>query len=245
MSESGPGTSPMGVKNPPLTNEQVRLLDYLETEWILNGALPSTEKVRLHLLWATEAFIVEAYNHVTFRKALSARGITAPALSTEVNERGILTSRQIAAIRAIWDIHDRRSDKKKLDDLTISTQEWNGWKKDPVFADTINQLTESVFNDNLDEVYRSIVAQSRGGDISASKLILEMTGRWSPRQGEVDVGRIIQVFIESVSRHVSDSKVMEAIASDLMSITGTLGATVGEHAVKTSARKSIRGEIAS
>jgi hypothetical protein len=85
------------------------------------------------------------------------------------------------------------------------------------------------------------VDQARGGDISAAKLVLELTGRWSPKQGEVDVTRIIQVFIESVSRHVKDRDVVEAIASDLTAITGTLGATMGQQAIRN---KVVQGELA-
>lgn len=222
----------------PLTNEQMHYLNFLEQEWVLNGALPSFDKARSKLVWLTNGFVEGCYADGTFRNALTARGITPPPI--DATEQPILTRRQIAAIRAIYDPQDNRSDKRKLDDLKISTQEWNGWKKDPIFADALAKLTDSIFNDNLDEVYRAIVDQARGGDISASKLILEITGRWSPRQGDVDVARLVQVFIESVSRHVSDPHTLEAIASDLMSITGTLGASVGQHAL----RKSVRGELA-
>lgn len=235
------------VKSGALTNEQALFLNYCEQEWVLYGALPSFDKAAMRFGFTTPGFVQECWDSETFRKGLAARGITPPPSSNEPNYEGVLTGRQIAAIRAIYDVHDNRSDRKKLTDLNISTQEWNGWKKDPAFAKVIAQLTEALFEDNLDEVYRSIVDQARGGDISAAKLVLELTGKWSPKQGEVDVARIIQVFIESVSRHVRDPEVMRAIASDLTAITGTLGATVGTQAIKhhTVTGKTVRGEIAS
>lgn len=226
-------------------------MNYCETQWVLHGELPGFEKASFAFDWATPDFIQGCYDDETFRKGLVARGITPPPTSNEPHYEGVLTGRQVAAIRAIYDIHDNRSDRKKLQDLNISTQEWNGWKKDPTFAKVIAQLTEALFGDNIDEVYRAIVDQARGGDMSAAKLVLEITGRWSPRQGDVDVSRIVQVFIESVVRHVSDPSVIEAIASDLQAITGTLGATVGQRAVgnvvQSNAVQSqvVRGELAS
>jgi hypothetical protein len=226
----------------PLSDQQVLFLNYCEQQWVLHGALPSFDKASYAFDFASEDFIQKCWDSETFRKALLARGITPPPSTLEPQYEGVLTGRQIAAIRAVYDIHDNRSDRKKLQDLKVSTQEWNGWKKDPNFGKVIAQLTEALFSDNIDEVYRAIVDQARGGDMSAAKLVLEITGRWSPRQGDVDVARIVQVFIESVSRHVADISVIEAIASDLQAITGTLGATVGQSAVKSSV---IRGELAS
>lgn len=226
----------------PLTNEQVLFINYCEQQWVLHGALPGYEKASFSFDFATEEFIRECWNSETFRKGLLARGITPPPMDNEPHYEGVLTGRQIAGIRAIYDIHDARSDAKKLKDLGIKSQEWNGWKKDPTFLKVITQLTEALFEDNLDEVYRAIVDQARGGDISAARLVLEITGRWSPRQGDVDVARIVQVFIESVSRHVQDQDVINAIASDLIAITGTLGATTGSIAAR---QQTVRGELAS
>jgi hypothetical protein len=226
---------------PGLTNEQALFLNYCEQEWVVHGALPGIEKASFSFDFADKDFIAGCWNSETFRKALAARGITPPPIDNEPKYEGVLTGRQIAAIRAIYDVHDNRSDRKKLQDLNISSQEYNGWKKDPAFSRVITQLTEALFTDNLDEVYRAVVDQARGGDISAAKLVLELTGRWSPKQGEVDVTRIIQVFIESVSRHVKDRDVVEAIASDLTAITGTLGATMGQQAIRN---KVVQGELA-
>lgn len=228
----------------PLTNEQALFVNYCEQQWVLHGSLPGMEKASFAFDFADEDFIDGCWQSETFRKALLARGITPPPIDNEPKYEGVLTGRQIAAIRAIYDIHDNRSDRKKLQDLKISTQEWNGWKKDPTFAKVITQLTEALFTDNLDEVYRAIVDQARGGDMSAARLVLEITGRWSPRQGDVDVARIVQVFIESVGRHVKDPAVIDAIASDLLAITGTLGATMGQ-ARLVSASGTVKGELAS
>lgn len=228
----------------PLTDQQALFINYCEQQWVLHGTLPGAEKASFAFDFADGEFIEECWKNADFRKGLIGRGITPPPIDSEPRYDGVLTGRQIAAIRAIYDVHDNRSDRKKLQDLRISTQEWNGWKKDPTFNKVITQLTEALFTDNIDEVYRAIVDQARGGDMGAARLVLEITGRWSPRQGDVDVARIVQVFIESVGRHVKDPAVIESIASDLMAITGTLGATVGQSKV-LAASNTVRGEIAS
>lgn len=216
------------------------LLDYIAQEWLLHGRFPITDTLLQRFKLTTDTY-TKWLSTPRIVEYLVSVGIAVP----NIRPAGELTTLQIAALTTIFDINDRRSDAKKLADLSIDTKTYTNWKKDPTFQTAIKKLADTHFETNIDEVMRSVLDQSRGGDLGASKVVLEMTGRLS-RAGDVDVNRLITLFIESVSRHVADPIIMQKIAADLVMATGTVGLNkipVGSDTHRALEQNTIQGTV--
>lgn len=89
-----------------------------------------------------------------------------------------LSPLQYVTANMMLDMTDQRSEKKKLQDLGVSTQTYAMWKRDPVFNEYIMQRAELVLDDSLPDIHMALADKARMGDVSAIKFLYEMTGRY-------------------------------------------------------------------
>lgn len=200
-----------------LSEKQFDCINFIEQEWLINGAVPTGAKIAEKGL-ATEANYAIWIKDPLFRRNLLARGIT-------LEERhGVLTEQQLTAANVVLDLTDNRSLKKKLADLKVPSQLWESWLRDPGFQGYLRQRAENILGDNVHTAHLALLDRVKSGDTGAIRFYYEITGRYVPNRGDsVDVPGLLMRVIEIIQRHVSDSNEVTAIAEDLLTLASGVG----------------------
>lgn len=200
-----------------LNESEYELVTFIEQEYLLSGSIPSKE-ICLEKLSLSAKKYDALWKRDDFRTALMSRGISQKILDgTEHN--GVLTTKQMLAVNTLLDINDTRSDTKKLRDLGIPTQTYQGWQRDPAFRAYLHQRTELLFGDALTEANRALYDNVKRGDLGSMKQLWEMTGRWSSKPvAEMNIEWVLMKVIEVIQRHVTEPAQLSAIAADLSAV---------------------------
>ena len=200
------------------TNDQIDFINFCEQWWFTHGQLPTKDAVESMGLPANSWW--KYFGDADFRDSLLTRGISLKGLAgTGPNEprSQILTEEQLVVANTLLDMRDNRSQKKKLEQLGISTQKYQGWLRDPAYQNYIRTRGENALGDNQHEAHLALVERVRVGDISAIKYFNEITGRYVPsKDSNINISQILMMVIETIQRHVTDPDTQEAIAEDLL-----------------------------
>lgn len=212
----------------PLSQTEYEVLNYIEQEYMLSRFVPSAEVISERLGISLQK-IKSLWDRPDFKAGLTARGI-----DLRTNSNGVLTSDQLACANTLLDFADTRSDKKKLQDLGIATQTYQGWLKDPAFSDYMTRRAEALFGDVMPDAHRALADNVRRGDLGSIKLFYEMTGRWSSKTvGELNIEFLMMKILETLQRHISDPATLTAISDELLNLAGSARPTpVGVSEVK-------------
>jgi len=128
----------------------------------------------------------------------------------------LLSPQQQHAVLIVTD--PTRSDnlRKRLELVGITYQTWRNWMKQPAFANAVRALSEDVIQDSMASVHTSMAAKAMAGDVSAARLVYELTGRHDPsKQQMIDLTRIVGLLLESLTRHVTDPIILKNLGNDL------------------------------
>lgn len=87
---------------------------------------------------------------------------------------------QLLVANTMLDLVDTRSQKKKLQDLGVSTMLYNLWLKDPIFQTFLQERAEAMLGENQHEAHLALLDKVRMGDMKAIQYYNEMTGRYAP-----------------------------------------------------------------
>ena len=194
-----------------LNEKEYELLTFVEMEVSLTGLVP-TRQLCLEEVPCSGPFYDRTTKKPEWAKALQSRGIRVDQSSK------IVTPDQMTCINTILDRADTRSDKKKLADLGIATQTYQGWLKDPAFREYYSKRCEALFPDMTNEAHRALMDNVSRGDLGSIKLAYEMTGRWSSKTvGELNIDFLLMKVLETIQKHVTDPAALSAIADELTS----------------------------
>jgi hypothetical protein len=202
----------VSVDSSQLSETEWSVINFIEQMYYIDGAVASTDRIATAL--SVDKTTVEKILKRDFvRENIQGRGISLAV------EKDLLTTKQLTGLAVFFDTKDGRSLRKKLSDAEISTGEWEAWKSDPVFAAHMRQRAEAALVKNLAETEVALLDSAHRGDISAIKLHLEMTGRWSSKTvGELNVEFLLMKILEAVQKHVKDPVAIEAIANELLAL---------------------------
>lgn len=188
-----------------LTTREEVLLNFVEQHWYTKKGMPSPEQIAKGTGFMRE-FCAVALQSLPVIYALEDRGIIV------TNTHPVLTTVQLRAANLMLNTKDGRNAKRKLEALEITTAQWEGWLRDPVFQDYITQRAENLLGDSLYEAHTSLLSSVRSGDTTALKLYYEMTGRWSSKTvGEVNIEFLMMRIIEIIQREVTDPETLMRI----------------------------------
>lgn len=214
-----------------LSEFEIQLLTFLDQQYHLTGTLLTAEKAYEEYGIPVKDF-EQAFKKPAFRDALTERGVVFERISPYAdNAKWIsksLTPIQLLAANSLLDLTDTRTNKKKLQDLGITTAKYNAWLKDPVFKDYLSARAKQLIGDNEHEVDLALLDRVRSGDMKAISYYNEFTGRYTPassRQtpnanGNIDVQVILVRVIEIINEEVQDPKEILAISNRLRSLIG-------------------------
>lgn len=197
----------------PLSQTEYEVLNYVEQEYMLSRHVPSAEVISERLGISVQK-IKSLWERADFKAGLTARGI-----DLRKNSNGVLTAEQLMCANTLLDFADTRSDKKKLQDLGIASQTYQGWLKDPGFANYMMQRAEALFGDLMPDAHRALADNVRRGDLGSIKLYYEMSGRWSSKPvGELNVEFLMMKILETLQKHISDPATISAISDELLGL---------------------------
>lgn len=195
-----------------LSELERNLINYCETEWFLKGSLPTPERLCEEFKLTPKA-LNKILEEEIVQKSFTGRGMP-------VIEGRDLPVEQITAINTILNMTDSRSQKKKLQDMGISAQQWNGWKQSKQFKAYYAKRVEQIFGDALPDVHMALMDRAVNGDLGALKFYYEITGHYTGDGRAVDLKMILEQVFKIISMHVRDSSQLSAIAGDLLKLAG-------------------------
>jgi len=218
-----------------LTPVERVIVDFCEQEYLANGVLPGSEVIFRYLTdhhaklvrepdWPNSPVAIAVSlsqdtpdDDYSVTIALKNRGIDP---NDQIPGRG-LTPIQLSAINVIMDFSDKRATKAKLNELGVSTAQYNAWLKNPQFQSYVRHRAESLLGDHTHSAHIALMQNVERGDLNSIKLYYEMIGRWSGKSaGEVNIEFLMIKILETLQRHVHDADTLMAIAADLGELTG-------------------------
>ena len=228
-----------------LNKEQYEFLVWYEQQYWMHGSLPHYKAIKSLGIAMEEDWYWETWMNPRFADSLRSRGIpehlitehTAPneSLSTEISQRKskfagrTLSEQQMAVANVMLDTHDKRSKLKKLTELGISTATYNNWLRDPVYRRYCLERAEDLLVSSQHVAHLSLLNRVEQGDLTAIKYYNSMTGRFREKadaavqvnvQNNTLLGNEILIkVVEVIQKHVTDTALLDAIASDILELT--------------------------
>lgn len=136
-----------------------------------------------------------------------------------------LTPKQLLVANTMLDLIDTRSQKKKLQDLNVSTSLYSTWLKDPVFQNYLRSRAESLIGETGHEAHLALLDKVRMGDTTAIKLYYEMTGQYTPGNAkseiqQQDFRQLLVAILEIINDEIDDPAVGSRIADKFRALIG-------------------------
>lgn len=127
---------------------------------------------------------------------------------------------QILAVNMLLNTADRRSERKKLEEIGVKPQQLAAWKKQPTFMDFYRKRSKSIFGE-LDVAANSAMARMINDDnFQAVKLFFEMNGDYTPKAEinvKVNVHLVLTTVVEIIARYTTPEvavQIAEAIEAE-------------------------------
>ncbi len=130
-----------------------------------------------------------------------------------------LSVAQIMVANFMLDLNDTRSDKKKLQDLGVSTQQWNAWLREPAMMEYMNNYVDHIIKSSGHEADVALLDKVKAGDLASIKYFHEYTGKYRSQSSggtTVNVGNtgdverlnaVLSDIVEIIVEEVDDSAV--------------------------------------
>lgn len=196
-----------------LNDKDLKVRIFVEEFFWTQGRVPSNKEIIDHF----GPFITEKYLTGSFWKnPVVRRGLVASGVDVSKENTDGLEPKQMIAANVMLNINDRRSTRKKLQEVGITTQVWNGWLREPRFVNYLKARTEAMFGSSDWIAYDTLVKRMQDGNFDATKLFFEMKGIYNPKIDiNVNVEVVVNQLIEIVAKHVGDPEILMAIAADV------------------------------
>lgn len=173
------------------------------------GTLPDVNDVRRLMPQLPKKAISTVILTPEFAAAMELRGV---GFSSELG----LSVQQAATLNVLENFSDSRNMNSKLRDVGVSRTQFNGWMKDPLFRDFYERRIEAHVRDAHMGALSTIISASENGDLKAAEKILEINGRYSPQNAELQNARaVVQALVEAIQRHVKDPEAVDKIISEV------------------------------
>lgn len=208
-----------------LTPNEVRILNYCEQVFWETGLLPTVEKIAEELTGTqggrlTTFIIYRAMKNPLLIQQLSTRGIDfTPGTTSKV-----LSPKQIVVANRMLNLHDKRSEREKLQECGVSSQQYHAWLRQPQFVEFIRRRGEALFKSTDAAAYQALVRNVKAGDNASLKLFFEMRGIYTPKLDiNINIEAVLTRVIEVIQQHVKDPDALTAIAGELEVIAEEVG----------------------
>lgn len=190
------------------------VVPWIEQYWHSHKVFPNDSVLMAQFGWDRE-FLDKVYRSKLFKSALEQRGI---------ERRSNLHPIQVATISVVTNFADTRSQDQKLASIGVTPEMFQGWLSQPTFKRELTARSEEILDNSIPDVLAELAKKARSGNLSAVKMLLEMTGR-AQSQELINSRRLIQVVLEAVQENVKDTDALFAIQKAIMGESPALGNT--------------------
>jgi hypothetical protein len=207
-------------EKPKLSQQAVSLLNFCEQTFWETGLLPTPESSSEELGMGIGT-VNKWYKDETFRAQLATRGMDPVGLifpGKLIKESRALSPKQILVANMMLNLHDKRSEREKLAQVQVSSQQYHAWLRQPAFVEFLRKRGEALFSSADFIAYKSLVRNVQAGDNKALELFFSMRGIYNKSINvNLNIDVVLSQVIEVVSRHVTP-QVMNLIAGEIESI---------------------------
>lgn len=191
-----------------------QIINYSEQVYWETGLLPTTDKLAedLGIALPVVQSTVRTERYVT---ALASRGI-----DWDNSTSGkVLTPKQLVVANLMLNMHDKRSEREKLELCGVSSQQYHAWLRQPQFQDYLSKRGEALFKSADHLAYKSLIRNVSQGDTRSLDLFFQMRKIHQPRlQVDINIDVILNSVVEIITRRVTDPEVLKLIATDLANV---------------------------
>ena len=228
---NGTASTEAHAKN--LTELELDFVTVVHQRYLLSGEL-MTESEATELGINTELWF-KFVKSEPVKNALVERGVEWPPVGTLSldSEEGTtpeewrhtgLTPRQLIVANSLLDLTDQRSNKKKLQDMGVSTHQYNTWLRSPKFSGYLKARAEQLMGSHQHEARLALLDRVQSGDLRAIQFYLEMTGEYVPVTAQqnsnaaFDLQSVIVNIVEIITEEVHDPETALRISERMKSL---------------------------
>lgn len=137
----------------------------------------------------------------------------------------VLTPLQLKTANMMLDLIDTRSQKKKLQDVGVSTERYQNWLRDPIFNAYLRKRATDMLGETQHEAHLALLDKVRMGDTNALKLYYEITGMYVPggrtndSQAQ-DFQLLLSRILEIINDEIDDPAIGARIADKFRTLIG-------------------------
>lgn len=143
-----------------------------------------------------------------------------------------LSPQQLIVANAMLDLVDTKSEKKRLQDLNVSTRTWDTWMSDPVFNAYMRDRAEAMLANSQHLAHVALLDKVRGGDLKAIEYMNELNDRYIKKpppaaqssvtvnNNNFDTKTIVGKVIEIITDEVEDTQTAMRIGDRLRLLMG-------------------------
>lgn len=236
-----------------LTPDELDFVTIVHYEYGLSGTLPHSDFLQSEYKYDANT-VLQYYSSEGVKAALSERGVELTKHEAELDLKPTnpgkpklkLTPLQLVVANSLLDLTDTKSEKKKLQDLGISTKVYQSWLRDPDFSHYLRERAEAMIGDVQHEAMLALVDGVRSGNINHIKYYHSLTGRYvepsaaSNGSSSHDLQTILIRVVEILNDEIDDPAVAARISDKLRGLV--MGGAVA--AALTSEPEVIIPEIA-
>lgn len=143
----------------------------------------------------------------------------------------VLTPMELVVANTMLDLLDTRSDKKKLQDLGMSTQDYQRLLRKPAFYKYCQEKADTLLQVGQHEASLALMDRVRQGDLKSIQYLHEYTGKFTPaskqssttvnvNQSSSDLQWIVTHLIEIIVEEVEDAPTAARIGDRIKTLIG-------------------------
>lgn len=150
--------------------------------------------------------------------------VALPVWEQALEERGIadhtspLTPRQMAALAIYMDMSVTRTHQQKLRAADVRQAEWNGWLRQPQFAQYLEDLSSEALQSSVPIARQRIAEGVDRGEKPFIDLMLKMTGN-DPDQA-IDLQRVLLGIFTILDENIQDASLLKRIGQEVSGLLG-------------------------
>lgn len=211
-----------------MNEDLLQFITFIHQHYAMTGEL-LTEQKAADDFGFTKTYFRQCMADERVQEALEERGIDLKRfhLSPDSWKSKALTPKQLLVANSILDLTDTRSEKKKLQDLEVSTGTYQSWLKDPVFSNYLRTRAESMLGDHQHDAHLALIDEAKSGNIRAIQYLNEINGRFLSQAGKngnaesavINLQNMIVRIVEIVQDEVDDPQTQLRISEKLAALT--------------------------
>lgn len=139
-------------------------------------------------------------------------------MTNKNNKEFIPNNNQLSYLEFILDLDNKNSKKEIAKLIGITEFAIYKWYRDKRFVDWINTYRTRLIDKSLLEIYKTASRKARAGDFNYSRLLLEMSGNYTPRSE----AKVTSIDKKDKLDNLSDKEIEAEFSKELKKFRSTI-----------------------